>query len=122
MNKGDIHSAVRWGAAGGALLVAEHLGLWPLQEHLGGFARPVPYLLGVGTLGLAFTGWAHERGQGRAWTGAAIITGLGGLVTLGTYAAHAWATRPARAALLLMLGKEGAPDVGNRRPHRLGHP
>lgn len=83
------------GLCAGLALAAGHMGLWGVLNKR---PRWVSYLIGVGTLGAAYTAWAATTRQSAAARGWWIITGLAGAGDLAAYAVRAWQESEDQAA------------------------
>ena len=86
----DLGAALVAGGGAGLVLIAEHFALHRFQPKFEGTARPVAYVIGTGTLLLAFWGWALARKQAQAALMLTVIVVLGGSGDLAAYLWRWW--------------------------------
>lgn len=87
MDRDDVKAALDSGLLAGLALALEHYALWPYQEKLmSGYRRPVAYVVGTGTLLLAFWRWAYQRRRLESAVALSLLVGLAGAANLACYA------------------------------------
>lgn len=85
MNRTDLSTAGVAGLIAALALALEHAALWRYQDVMTGYRRPVAYILGTGTLLIAFWGWALARRQVPAAVALTVIVALGGAGDVAAY-------------------------------------
>jgi hypothetical protein len=82
MNQTELQDAIVAGLGAAGVLIAEH---YVFQRGDNKLEPPVTYVLGVATLGTAFTWWAQRQRRPSAALAFWVVAGVGGAATTAAY-------------------------------------